>query len=262
MPDLRTEDLPDQEIFATGRWNNDEYSAADLDAMVAAHGKTGFTPPIKLGHSDSQKLLGEEMPAVGWVENLRRAGDKLVCDFKKVPGKVADLIRAGAFRTKSAEIYWNFKGEKDEKYPRVLKAVSLLGSSIPAVSGLNDIMALYEHAPDGPSYAFKDKENEFRVYQQNVNFGPVTDFLLTSRRKTKASVNFTDMAAVGSQCGGCQFYIENVNACTLVEGYIEEDDGCDLFEADTDEQGYAAEKNARLYMIKKEGDRSEERRVG
>ena len=162
MPELRTEDFDNQEIFSAGTHNNDKYSVADLDAMVDAFGKVGYKVPLKLGHSDSQKILdGEELPAIGWVENLRRSGNKLLADFKKVPGKLADLIKAGGYRGKSSEIYWDSKFN-GTKFPRALKAVSLLGMSVPAVSSLNDICSLY--ADNSDAYAYEESEQEFRVY--------------------------------------------------------------------------------------------------
>lgn len=258
MPELRTEDIDNQEIFATGRWNNDEYSEADLDAMIEAYSKVGFKPPIKLGHSDAQKLLKDAgLPAAGWVENLRRNGSKLIADFKKVPGIIADLIRAGGLRKKSAEIYWEYLDEKNQmKLPRVLKAVSLLGTEIPAVTSLEDIMALYEKLPDGPVHAFKDNGNEFRLYHMDMlSPGPAMSsfdaarFLIGLRRKAKADVNFSDLA---DQCVDCRYYLEDMSACTLVEGYIEDDDGCDLFEANT--ENYASRQKIKEYTIEKRGN--------
>src|SRR5574337_748623 len=45
-------ELLDVEIFATGKWNGDVYTLADLDAMVGASHQVGFTPPLKAGHED------------------------------------------------------------------------------------------------------------------------------------------------------------------------------------------------------------------
>ena len=260
MPELRTEDFNDQEVFATGTHNGDTYSAADLDAMVEAFPKAGFKPPIKLGHSDGQKLLkGEELVAAGWIENLRRVGVKLLADFKKVPGKIADLIKAGAFRQKSAEVVWDFPNGKD-KFPRVLTGVALLGEHIPAVADLNDIVSLYKKPLDDLTHEFKGEGDvhsymsEFD-YQQFVPFGPVTDFLLTSRRKAKADVSFIEEAGLGSQCGGCKFYIENLNSCTLVEGYIDASDGCNLFDEDESEHYSKAEGDVHAYSIIKRGSK-------
>ncbi len=236
MPELRTEDIADQEIFATGRWNNDEYGEADLDAMVDAHGKVGFRPPLKLGHSETQKLLkGEELPAAGWVENLRRVGDKLMADFKAVPKTIADLIRAGGYRKKSAEVYWEYLDEKQgTKLPRVLKAVALLGESIPAVTSLKDVVALYKRLPSGPDHAYEENGKEFRIYHMDcampVQSGmSLADFLVNFPRKSKENVDYRE-GDEDEKCGACKFFLGYPQACVLVEGRIEPEYVCDYFE--------------------------------
>ena len=260
-PELQTEDLDSQEIFSTGLWNKDQYSEGDLDGMVEAFGKVGFRPPIKLGHSETQKLLkGEGLPAAGWIENLRRAGNKLVCDFKRVPRKIAELIKAGAYRKKSAEVYWDYLDEaKSTKFPRVLKAVSLLGEEIPAVTSLADIMALYKKLPDGPAHAYEDEGREFRVYcmpemampQQN----PLDSYLLQFPRKSKETVNYTDTGEEEEgRCGNCKFYIGYRSACTLVEGWIEQEYVCDYFEARPGMRVMGGNGDVRKYTIEKRGD--------
>lgn len=143
--ELRTVSIHGVEIFAAGTWNGHEYTNADLDAMVSAFSELRgkLDPPVKLGHDDGQKLLQQDgYPAAGWVSALRRTGDKLVADLRDVPAKLAELIKAGAYRKVSAEIYWNYK-EAGKTYRRVLKAIALLGGDIPAVSSIGDIRALY-----------------------------------------------------------------------------------------------------------------------
>lgn len=135
--------LKDQEIFSVGTWNNDPYTEADLDSMVSAFNSVHPKVPLKLGHDDSQKWFGQKdgAPALGWVENLRRLGTKLVADFVNVPNVIVDLIGKKAYRSKSSEIYWNLK-DQGTIWPRVLKAVSLLGADIPAVSNLNELQTI------------------------------------------------------------------------------------------------------------------------
>jgi hypothetical protein len=153
---LETVDLSDIEILAVGTWKGSSgpvaFVGGDLDNIVSAYGElTGdknlnYEPPAKLGHDANQKLLQEDgYPAAGWVSALRRAGDKLVCDLKAVPKKIGDLIKAGGYKKVSAEVYSDYEiGGK--KYPKVLKAISLLGGDIPAVKTLNDIVAQYGEA--------------------------------------------------------------------------------------------------------------------
>lgn len=142
MP-LETVDIPAVEVFAAGTWNGETYDVADLDAMVEAFAATkdALKPYLKLGHKGTPGLT-DGLPALGWLGNVRRVGSKLVADFSRVPAKLGELIRSGAYRRVSAEVYWNITVE-GKKWPYALKAVAILGGDTPAVSTLNDIMALY-----------------------------------------------------------------------------------------------------------------------
>lgn len=146
---LETVDLKGVEIFDTGTWNGDPYTDAQLDEMVAntmtLKRKGLLEPPIKLGHADRQDLLDKEgLPAAGWIERIYRVGSKVVADLSHVPAKVGELVRAGAYRKVSAEIWPKFGKAADGKtYGYVLKAIAFLGGEIPAVPTLKDIANLY-----------------------------------------------------------------------------------------------------------------------
>ena len=154
---IETRTIKAVEIFAVGKWNGDKYTQKDLDDMVTAYNETKdhVKPYLKIGHDERQKLLAEdELPAAGWISNLKRVGEKLVADFIRIPKKIFDLIERGAYRTVSSEIFWNAE-ILGKDYPRVLKAVSILGAEIPAVSTLDDIMNL--------GYV---KTDEYKVYNK------------------------------------------------------------------------------------------------
>jgi hypothetical protein len=150
MPDTKkapaTADL-EMEVFAEGTWNGVAYTKKDLDDMVKAFTalKGKVDPPLKLGHADQQKFWPQKdgAPALGWVKELKHVGQKLVAVFTSVPKVIADLIQKGAYRKRSAEIYHDFKAPDKKTYSRVLKAVALLGTDMPAVQTLDDIVALY-----------------------------------------------------------------------------------------------------------------------
>lgn len=119
------------EIFATGTHNGDEYGEADLDEMVASFPHLGYKPPLKQGHGEGQR-------AYGWVENLRRAGSKLLADFVDVPKKVIEEIREKGWGPVSAEVFWDLE-RAGTTFKRALKAVALLGGDVPAVPGLKPV---------------------------------------------------------------------------------------------------------------------------
>ena len=166
--ELTTVDLKDVEIFAEGTWlgknsapEGDTYTAQDLENMVTAFEelKDRIKPPAKLGHDFAQKFAQQSgLPALGWVTGLKKVGTKLLADVSQIPGKVAELIKAGAYKRISPEIIWDFTDSVSNKvYPRVLKAVALLGAELPAVNTLDDIMALYGLDAEA-----------FKVYQEGI----------------------------------------------------------------------------------------------
>lgn len=147
---LQTRDLTGVELLAVGRWQGHncpkagcEFTRKMLDQIVKAYDATkdSLQAPVKLGHNDEQALL-DGLPAAGWVTNLRRDGDRLVGDLEKVPAAVADLMAAGAYRTRSAELMPNLD-VAGETYPLVFTGLALLGADLPAVQGLADITELY-----------------------------------------------------------------------------------------------------------------------
>lgn len=125
------------EIFASGTHNGDAYSERDLDAMVEAFHALDFKPALRIGHA-SPGENESETPAIGWVENLRREGNKLLADFVNIADEVMAAIQKKSFTRVSSEVFWNFE-RAGRKFSRVLKAVALLGVGIPGVAGLKPL---------------------------------------------------------------------------------------------------------------------------
>jgi len=163
-----TFDIDGVEIFMAGKWNGDAYTVEDLDAMVQAFHEIGdkMKPYLKLGHGDDQNLLrSDELPAAGWIKNIYRKGDRLLADFTKVPKKIYELMRSGAYRRVSSEIFVNIP-IAGKVYKWVLKAVSLLGGETPAVHDLNDIIALY--ALGDTVRVYEANNAETKTYQMSA----------------------------------------------------------------------------------------------
>lgn len=166
--ELPTVNIPAVEIFSEGTWNGDQYDAKDLQEIVDAFDKVGFEPTAKAGHADGQdeeaqarRVFGA--PALGYVSKVYRQGTKLMADFKQVPRRFANLIKAGAYKRVSSEIYWNYKDSASNKtYPRVLKSVAFLGAEIPALTNLSAVEALY-HKKGERVFAY-ESGREYRVY--------------------------------------------------------------------------------------------------
>lgn len=97
---LDTVDLPGVEILAAGVTIHgrgsppagDRYSVPDLRAIADANRalEAELRPPAKIGHDGYG-------PAVGYLENVRVAGDKLLADVKSVPRRFAELVKERAY---------------------------------------------------------------------------------------------------------------------------------------------------------------------
>jgi len=267
---MATVNIPDVEIFRTGTHNGDTYTVADLRQMISAGDQVGFTPPVKLGHMDDKatgRLLKKEgMPAFGYVKNLRVAGQKLLADFVEVPKRLGKLIKDGAYKRVSAEIYWNYK-RGSSTFPRVLKAVALLGSELPAITDLADVEALHLSNLDLYKIEFvahDENENEFRTYLDD-RFGVYRGIQLA---KDDPAVQYRIAEGTAEQCRTCRFFLGPremgiVGLCNLVEGDISADWVCSLFRPSdafisTDGVPGVAETIAKtsekLYRVEKRGD--------
>ena len=173
----KTKSISGVEVFAVGTWNGDEYTAEDLDEMVRAfeENKAKLRPFLKLGHDPDQKLLQNDgLPAAGWVSDLKRVGDKLVADFSNIPKKIFELLKNGAYRKVSSEIYWNIKVGANT-YRRFLSGVALLGSDLPALGGLDDILELYS----------KQDLESLKIYSKNKEYESIKSYDFSNDHKRK-----------------------------------------------------------------------------
>lgn len=158
------------EVFSTGKWNGEQFSEKDLDAMVSAFNKTkDHIPPfLKLGHDKNQKLLqASGLPSAGWVEKLYRVGDKLKADFRDIPAKIHALIDKGAYRKVSIELFSGIE-ILDQKFERMIGAIALLGADTPGVMNLDDILARYGLTGyDKEIKSFTDAAESSKIYEYN-----------------------------------------------------------------------------------------------
>lgn len=160
---MKTYDIPDVEIFRSGEWTDSagrrtEYTAEDIAEMAAASAalEGRLEAPVKLGHDPEQPLLRSDgLPAAGWLRNVRAAGGRLFADLAGVPGKLYELIRAGAYKKRSLEVLHNYRDEATGRvYRHVAAGLALLGANLPAIGSLADIRALYAGAAGGSATYF------------------------------------------------------------------------------------------------------------
>jgi TolA-binding protein len=133
---MELKSIKNVEVFRAGEWKGRKYTAEDLDKMVETWrevSSTWFRPAVKLGHKQDSDL-----PAVGYLDNVRRVGDKIVADIVDLAPEVYDAIAARRFSRVSVEIAPSVKRE-GKTYQNVIWSLALLGASVPEVSGLKPL---------------------------------------------------------------------------------------------------------------------------
>lgn len=108
-----------------GRPAEIEITADDLRRMAEDYDPALQEAPVTVEHRRSG-------PALGWVADLRVAGNVLQARFHRIGRKLRRWLREGAYRSRSIEMYKPFE-TTGRAY---LAAVSFLGASPPAVKGL------------------------------------------------------------------------------------------------------------------------------
>lgn len=157
-----TRELKGVEVCAVGFWKGDHYTHEDLEEIVnnwqeLCKNKKVFDTRFKLDHGNQE--ITDGLPAIGYITNLWKSGKKLFADISKVPNQIHDLIKVGAYKSLSPEIWFNrvFDGKR---YRRVMTAISLLGDKLPAMETLNDITKLFYEV----DYSLPGNGGELRAY--------------------------------------------------------------------------------------------------
>lgn len=126
---MKEENLVEMEIFRTGNYGpKGSYTEADLDRMAADYRPDLLEAPLTFDHAQTG-------PAFGWVQRLRRDGDRLWAVMKGVPESVIALMKSGAYKRRSVELFHALP-QTGRPY---LRAVSLLGAATPEVKGLRNV---------------------------------------------------------------------------------------------------------------------------
>lgn len=120
------------EVFRTGEHtdiNGNKFSATSekLDNIVEVYNRTvkadsSRIAPLVKGHPKT------DSPAFGWVDYLRRIGDKIIAGVNLVP-QFAEEVKDGLFKKVSISLYDN----------DMLRHVGFLGAAQPAVKGLKNV---------------------------------------------------------------------------------------------------------------------------
>lgn len=151
------------EIFRAGTHkaaNGEEktYTTADLDAIVNNF-NADISAPIVIGHPKTNN------PAYGWVDSVKREGEKLYASFKQVVPEFSEWVNKGYYKNRSISLYPDMR----------LRHVGFLGAQPPAVKGLEEFQ--FSEEEDALTYDFADG-NDFKFIQIADIFQNLRDFLI------------------------------------------------------------------------------------
>lgn len=117
------------EIFRTGTWHGFKYEKDHLDQMVQNFDAGDPVPPLIIGHNNP---WSDEKPAEGWVAELKRSGNRLMCKARQVSATLVEAVNDETFPMRSVELWPDWRGNKGF----ALSAVAFLGGSNPEVGGM------------------------------------------------------------------------------------------------------------------------------
>jgi hypothetical protein len=134
--------IPRFEFLRVGVHNGIDFTHKKIKTIVSNFALVTKTRkldvPIKIGHHKNQTLKNElgEL-AHGWATDAWEEGDgeRGFLRLENIPRALAFLLSKKALRNRSAEIFSNLTYE-GKKIGPTLKAISLLGTSTPAVLGM------------------------------------------------------------------------------------------------------------------------------
>jgi hypothetical protein len=123
------EERLEMEVFRAGDYGEKGvWTDADVGAIAADYDPAVHEAPITVDHSRGG-------PAWGWIKRLRAAGGRLLATVAQMPAAFRELVKAGRYTTRSAELYRSFAAT-GRPY---LRAVTFLGARPPEVKGLADV---------------------------------------------------------------------------------------------------------------------------
>ena len=159
--DPRTYKIEDVQLLSVGKYTGSngathEWTERDIDEVVENHAH-GVTRPSVLitqdGEHGSKPVALPGGASLGFISDLTRRGKSLVATFAGLPESIYKLIKSGSLSLRSIEGRIGYQ-KNGENVGRVLTGVLLFGDGIPAVSGLEEIAAMYESPTSGESFAF------------------------------------------------------------------------------------------------------------
>lgn len=110
--------------FKDSNGRSHTFTASDFDQLKSGYDPEATKAALCFGHPKDSD------PAFGWIQNLKREGQKFFAQFARVPGEVKKLVDDGHYGNVSMSL------SPDKK--RILH-VGLLGAAAPAIDGLGSV---------------------------------------------------------------------------------------------------------------------------
>ncbi len=147
------------DIFKSGNYGEKgEWSEDDIQKIADDYNPSLHEAPVTIDHAKTG-------PSLGWVESLKRVGSNLYATLKNINPSLLELIKSGALKKRSVELYRSFK-ETGRPY---LRALTFLGAQIPEVKSLND--PLFNDSEDNcQTFDFESADNTEN--QKDINSIP------------------------------------------------------------------------------------------
>ena len=149
--------VKDVEIFKSGTYRGIQFKNSALDKMVANFNYLKSfnifgNVPVRADHPGF--FSGGEIDKVGgYIDDLKRVGNKLVADFRITSDKMMEKIKEGTYVNRSAEI-GNYDDNNGTLYEPTLFGVAFV--DIPQVEGLS------------PKFTYS-KDNQKLINLNNIN---------------------------------------------------------------------------------------------
>jgi hypothetical protein len=168
-------DQVELEIFRAGDYGDKgSFSPDDLEQIARDYDPALHEAPVTVDHSQSG-------PAFGWVATLKRVGNALVARLKDLHNDFRTVLRSGAFKKPSIELYRRFS-RTGRPY---LRALSFLGARAPEIKGLaqptfaddSDFLSL-----DAPDSATKDATAKTEIAQPD-HFAEIAPEVIALRQQ-------------------------------------------------------------------------------
>lgn len=158
------------EILRTGKFKDSngkehEFTEVDLDKIVTNYSEEA---PIVVGHPKTNS------PAFGWVEKIKRVGDKLLALPKQLNSDFKEAVNKGSFKKVSVSLYPDLR----------LRHVGFLGATAPAVKGLTPV----EFSEEAEIIEFEETVEEVKPFEEEKDFSQSVDDLLAKIENLESTI--------------------------------------------------------------------------